>query len=29
MNIETIREDILKEYAGKNIHKQVLLQLAF
>ena len=29
MNIETVREDIMKEYADKNIHRQVLLQLAY
>ena len=29
MNIETVREDIMEEYADKNIHKQVLMQLAY
>lgn len=29
MNIETVREEIIKEYTDKNIHKQVLMQLAY
>lgn len=28
MNIETVKENIMNEYADKNIHKQVLMQLA-
>lgn len=28
MNIETVREEIMQEYADKNIHEQVLMQLA-
>ena len=29
MNIDVVTEDVMKEYADKNIHEQVLMQLAY
>lgn len=29
MNIETVTGNIMKEYSGSNIHRQVLMQLAY
>jgi hypothetical protein len=29
MNIEIVQENIINEYSGKNVHEQVLMQLAY
>lgn len=29
MNFQVVADDVLKEYAGKGVHRQVLLQLAY